>query len=283
MSTQASKVGVRKKTSNASQEIKPWIRRFGRFGHMAKGAVYALIGLLAVMAALGIGGETTDTSGALQSLAGMPFGEGLLWVIGIGLIGYIIWDLIKVIKDPENKGHDAKGVITRIGYLVSAVIYGSLAFSAMKLAMNAGGGSGNSEQTISARLLAQPFGQWIVGMVGLVIIGYGIYELYNGYKERFMKKFNVNEMNQHEKKIARNAGKIGLIARGIVLSMIGFFFMQTAVTANPEESKGLDGALLELIQQPYGGWLLGVVAAGLMLYGIYEIIRGRYAKMNFGK
>jgi len=146
-----------------------------------------------------------------------------------------------------------------------------------------GGGGGNSEQTISATLLGQPFGQWIIGLLGLIIIGYGVYQLWSGYKEKFMSKFILNDMNQHEKKVARNAGKLGLIARGIVLSMVGFFFIQTAYTANPEESKGLDGALSEIAQQPFGQVLLGIVAVGLVLYGIYEMIRGRYARMNFGK
>ncbi|WP_041055844.1 DUF1206 domain-containing protein [Jeotgalibacillus campisalis] len=274
---------AKRKADDAGEEVKPWIRRLGRFGYMAKGSVYGLIGILAVMAAAGAGGETTDTSGALQSLAGMPFGEILLWIIGIGLIGYIIWEFVRAILDPEHKGKDAKGIVTRIGYFISGIIYGSLAFTAIKIAMNAGSGGGNSEQTISARLLQEPFGQWIIGLVGVVIIGYAAYEFYNGLKERFMSKFILKDMNQHEKKIARNAGKLGLIARGIVLGMVGFFFIQTAYTADPDQSKGLDGALSELAQQPYGMILLGIVAVGLILYGIYEIIRGRYARMNFGK
>lgn len=273
----------RNQSGSTREEVKPWIRRLGRFGFMAKGSVYGLVGILALMAASGGGGETTGTSGALTSLAGKPFGEVLLWIIGIGLIGYIIWEMIRAIFDPEHRGKTVKAIIIRFGYFVSAIIYGGIAFTALKLAMHAGGGGGNTEQTISAKLLAQPFGQWIIGMVGLIIIGYGMYELYNGYKEKFMNKFILADMNRHQKRLARNSGKLGLIARGIVLGMIGFFFTQTAYTANPEESKGLDGALSELAQQPYGQILLGVVAVGLILYGIFEVIHGRYARMNFGK
>ncbi|WP_191565992.1 DUF1206 domain-containing protein [Metabacillus idriensis] len=280
----SAKAGAKQKANQAGQETKPWIRRLGRFGYMAKGTVYFLIGILAVMAALGAGGKTTGTSGMLQTVASKPFGEILLWLIGIGLIGYVIWGIIKVIKDPENKGTDAKGIITRAGYAVSAIVYGAIAFKAISVAMHASsGGGGGSEKTISAKLLAQPFGQWIIGLVGIIIIGYGLYELYTGYTEKFMNKFKVSEMNQHEKKIARKSGKVGLIARGAVLSMIGYFFIQTAISANPEQSKGIDGALAELASKPFGQWLLGIVAAGLMLYGIYEVIRGRYEHMSFGK
>ncbi|MCM3595071.1 DUF1206 domain-containing protein [Metabacillus idriensis] len=279
----SAKAGAKQKTNQAGNETKPWIRRLGRFGYMAKGTVYFLIGLLALMAALGLGGKMTGTSGMLETVAGKPFGEILLWLIGIGLIGYVIWEVIKTILDPENKGTDAKGLLTRAGYGVSAIIYGGIAFKAISIAMHASsGGGGGSEKTISAKLLAQPFGQWIIGLVGMIIIGYGVYELYNGYTERFMNKFRVSEMNQHEKKIARKSGKMGLIARGAVLAMIGYFFIQTAITANPEQSKGIDGALAELASKPYGQWLLGIAAAGLMLYGIYEVIRGRYEHMSFG-
>ena len=268
---------------NKLREVKPWVRRFARFGYIAKGLVYSMVGVLAALAAFGPSGDTTGTSGALQSLAAMPFGEVALWFIGIGLIGYILWDFIKAIKDPENEGTDAKGLIKRTGYFISGLIYTNLAFGAIKLASNTASASGgNSEKTISAKLMEQPFGVWLVGIVGAVIIGYGVYELYSGVKEKFMSKFKTYEMNNKERKIARISGKIGLISRGIVLSMVGFFFIRTAYTNNPNESKGLGGALTEIANQPFGQLLLAVVAVGLILYGIYQIIKGRYQHMNFG-
>ena len=266
-----------------AREAKPIVRHLARFGYMTIGIVYGMIGVLAALAAFGPGGEMTDTSGVLQSIADMPFGEVALWIIGIGLFGYILWDFIKVFKDPDNVGTDAKGLIIRTGYFISGVIYANLAYVALKLASHAGNaGAGNSEKTISAKLMEQPFGVWLVGMVGVIIIGYGAYELYSGIKEKFMAEFKIIEMNNMERKIARIAGKIGLISRGIVLGMIGFFFIRTAYTNNPDESKGLDGALTELASQPFGKFLLAIVAIGLILYGVYQIIRGRYQRMNFG-
>lgn len=266
------------------KDAKPWVRRFGRFGYMAKGVVYSMIGILAALAAIGPEGDTTGTSGALQSIATMPFGEVVLWIIGIGLIGYILWDFIKAFKDPENEGTDAKGIVKRTGYFISGVIYANLAFGAIKLASHTGtAGGGNSEKTISAKLMEQPFGVWLVGLVGAIIIGYGLYELFSGVKEKFMEKFKTYEMSAKERKLARVSGKLGLVSRGIVLAMVGFFFVRTAYTHNPEHSKGLGGALDELASQPYGQFLLSIVALGLILYGIYQIIRGRYQHMNFGR
>jgi len=275
-------MSISSETAGKASQAKPWIRRFGRFGHMAKGVVYAMVGLFALMAAAGTGGGTTDTSGALMTVANEPFGQVLLWLIGIGLIGYVVWELIKSINDAEHEGTDTKGIAKRIGYMISAFIYGSLALTAIRLALHAGG-RGNSEKTISAKLLAQPFGQWIVGLIGLLIIVYGLIELYRGFKEKFMKYFKTREMNEKEINLARRAGKAGLMARGIVLAMTGFFFVRTAVTADPSKAKGIDGALAELAAQPHGQLLLGIVAAGLILYGVYEIIRGRYQRMDFGR
>ncbi|KZZ85156.1 DUF1206 domain-containing protein [Bacillus sp. SJS] len=282
MELSRSKAGARQSAEQTKQDTKPWIRRLGRFGYMAQGLVYGLIGILAFMAAIGAGGKTTDTKGMLQSLPGMPLGELLLWIIGIGLIGYSIWGIVKCFTDPENKGSDAKGIAIRIGYLISAGIYGSIAFNAIKIAVNGGGLGGGSEQSMSAKLLSQPYGQWVIAIIGAIIIGYGIYEFISGYKEKFMTKFRASEMSLHERKIARNSGKMGLIARGIVLAMIGFFFIEAAYTADPSQNKGLDGALSELSSQPFGQWMLGAVALGLILYGVYGVIRGRYEHMSFG-
>ncbi|MBT2640489.1 DUF1206 domain-containing protein [Bacillus sp. ISL-39] len=265
------------------REVKPWVRRFARFGYIAKGLVYVMVGVLAALAAFGSSGNTTGTSGALQSLAAIPFGEVALLFIGIGLIGYIMWDFIKAIKDPENEGTDPKGLIKRTGYFLSGLIYTNLALGAIKLASNTGSANeGNSEKTISAKLMEQPFGVWLVGIVGAIIMGYGFYELYSGAKGKFISRFKTYEMNDKERKIALLSGKIGLISRGIVLSMVGFFFIRTAYTHNPNESKGLGGALTELANQPFGQILLAIVAAGLILYGIYQIIKGRYQHMNYG-
>ncbi|SFG24692.1 protein of unknown function [Halobacillus alkaliphilus] len=273
------------KARDAKEEIKPWIRRLARFGYMAKGVVYALVGILAFMAAIGVGGKTTGTSGMLKSLAGVPSGNIILWIIGIGLICYIGWVFIKAIKDPTNEGKGAKGIISRVGYMVSGVVYGALALKAINIASSAGSssGGGGSKQTMSAKLLAQPFGAWIIGAIGVIIIGYGLYEFIGGATQKFLKKFRTGEMDHHEYKVAKNSGTAGLIARGSVLGLIGYFFVQTALTSDASQAKGLDGALSEVASNPFGQWILGVVAAGLILYGVYQIIRGRYEHMSFGK
>ncbi|MCT2534703.1 DUF1206 domain-containing protein [Aquibacillus koreensis] len=270
-------------TQEAKEELKPWIRRLARIGYMARGLVFVMVGILTFMAAVGVGGNASGTQGMFRSLAGMPFGEILLWLIAIGLLLYEMWLFIKVIKAPQNKGKGWKELFSRGASLVIAIIYGGLIYSAFSIALHAGSSSGNTEKTWSAKLLSQPFGQWLIAGLGIAIIVYGILELCKGITTKFMKRFHTEDMSAHEYKIAKNAGRLGLVSRGAVFGMIGFFFIKTAWTSDSDQAKGLDGVLSELSQEPYGQIILAIAAIGLFLYGVYQIARGRYQHMGLGK
>ncbi|NEQ24981.1 MAG: DUF1206 domain-containing protein [Microcoleus sp. SIO2G3] len=257
-----------------------WVERLARLGYLAKGIVYAIVGVLAVQAAFGSGGQTTDTKGALGAIASQPFGKFLLALLTVGLIGYVVWRFVQAVQDPEHKGDDAKGWATRLGYAVSGLIYASLAFTAISLIRGSGGGGGgNSEQDWTARLLAQPFGQWLVGLVGAFVIGLGFYQLYQAYKAKFRKQMKLQEMSPTEETWATRIGRFGLGARGVVFCIIGFFLLQAARQSDASQVRGLDGALQSLAQQPYGPWLLGIVALGLIAYGIHMAVQARYIRI----
>ncbi|OUL26479.1 hypothetical protein BV372_26770 [Nostoc sp. T09] len=257
-----------------------WVERLARFGYASKGVVYGIVGLLAAQAAFGTGGRTTDTKGALQTLVEQPFGKFLLALVAIGLIGYVIWRFVQAIKDPENKGKDAKGLAQRVGYAINGVLYGSLAYSAVQIVLGSGGsGNSNSTQDWTAHLLSQPFGQWLVGTLGALIIGLGFYQFYKAYSAKFRRKLNLTELSNTERKWVMAICRFGLLARGIVFCIIGWFFIQAATQYNAQAAGGLDEALQALAQQPYGPWLLGFVALGLVAYGIYMVIKARYSQL----
>jgi hypothetical protein len=257
-----------------------WVEKLARFGYMAKGLVYAIVGVLAVQAAFGTGGKTTDTKGALGTIAAQPFGKFLLALVAFGLIGYVVWCFVQAVRDPEHKDDRPQGLARRLGYGITGLIYGGLAFSAIQLIMGSGGGSGgNSEQGWTARLLAQPFGQWLVGLIGAFIIGLGFYQLYKAYKAKFRKQMKLQEMSSTEETWATRIGRFGEAARGIVFVIIGFFLIQAARQSDPNEVRGLDGALQALVQQPHGPWLLGIVALGLVAYGIHMGVQARYRRI----
>lgn len=264
------------------QQPATWIERLARLGYTVKGIVYAIIGVLAVQAAFNLGGRTTGSEGALQTVAAQPFGQFLLWVMAIGLVGYVIWRFIQAIRDPEHRGHDAKDIGRRIGYAISGIIYGALAFTAARIAMGAAQSSGGNSSTQSAvaRLMAQPFGQWLVGALGALIIGLGFYYFYQAYRAKFRRKLKTHEMSLAEEKWAVRISQFGIAARGVVFVIIGGFLIQAARYANPSRARSSQGALEALEQQPYGPWLLGIVALGLIAYGIYMWIQARYRRIE---
>ena len=257
---------------------------FARFGYAAKGFVYGAIGILALLAAFGTGGDTTDTTGALHAIAKQPFGKILLALIAIGLVGYVIWRLIEAISDPQDKGTDAKGIFSRLGYLLSGLAYIGVAANAGMLALgigNSGGGGGSSsKQDWTATVLQQPFGRWLVGIGGAITIGIGLYRIYRAYKTKFRKKLDMSELDYKKRDLLINISRFGIAARGVVFMMIGFFIMQAAKSYDPEKVKGLDGALLTLTQQPFGKVLLTLMALGLIAYAVYLFIQARYRNIQ---
>ncbi|WP_347550927.1 DUF1206 domain-containing protein [Pseudalkalibacillus hwajinpoensis] len=269
------------KARQATNDVKPWIRGLARMGYAAKGVVYLIIGILSFQAAFGPGGKTTDSKGAFVTIAGKPFGEVLLWLLIVGLIGYALWKAIQAIKDPDNYGSDTKGIVIRIGLFGAGVVHLFLAYNAFSIITRAGSSSSGSNQSMSAKLLGQPFGQWVIGFIGLCFIGFGVYQVIRAYKKSFMKQLKQYEMHEKEEWWGKRAGQIGLSARGVVFAMMGVFFIQTAVTAKPDKTKGLDGALSELAQQPHGAILLGLVAIGFIAYGIFMFVKGKNKRMNF--
>lgn len=253
------------------------IEILGRIGYMAKGIIYSVVGILATQAAFTSGGKTTGSKGAIRDIASQPFGRVMLGIICLGLIGYVTWRFVQCFLDPEGKGDDAKAIAKRVGYGISGVAYASLAFLAGSIALGNGGsqGSGDSKADWTAFVLGMPFGQWIVGLVGLIVIAVGLYNLKKAITARFMEKYDVS-MTETARKVALVAGRGGLAARCVTFVIIGTFLGVAAYQADPDETKGLSGALQTLAEQPYGPWLLGTVAIGVIAYGIHCFVNAKY-------
>jgi len=259
----------------------PWTERLARLGYLAKGVVYAVVGVLALQVAFGTGGQTTDTQGALATLAQGSLGTALLAVVAVGLVGYVLWRVVQAWMDPDGKGTSAKGLAQRAFYLVSAAIHTALALAAFRLVLGTGGVGAHGDQSArswTARLMAEPFGKALVAVVGLVIVGVGLWQGYKAWKEKFRHKLRLDGMSPRHADWAVRISKLGILARGVVFVMIGTFLVQAALTANPRRARGLDGALETLAAQPHGTLLLALAAAGLVAYAVYMALEARYRR-----
>lgn len=265
----------------AVREASPWIERLGRFGYAARGVVYGLVGWFAALAAAGAGGGITDKQGALQWVEGAPFGRFLLIAIAVGLAGYALWRFTEAVRDTERLGSDARGVAQRAAFFAAGLVYAVLAYSTVLIVTSArkSGGGEATQKSWTAWLLAQPFGPWLVALVGASVIGAGLYQFYKAYAAKFREKLKQNEMSREEEKWMTRIGRFGLAARGVVFGVIGSFLIMAAIQSDPSQTRGLGGALRALARQPYGPWLLGATAAGLIAYGIFSVMLARYRRM----
>jgi hypothetical protein len=272
---------IKQQVKQGTQQVvgHPWFEQLARVGYAAKGVVYLVAGVLSARAAFGLGGTTTDSRGVLLTILSEPFGKLMLVLIGVGLIGYVLLRLVQAFLDPEHKGSDAKGIALRVGYLFSALAYGGLAMTALRIASGKGSSGGNQVQGWGTRLFGLPLGRWLVGVFGLIVIGGGLYQLYKAYKADFSEHFRWNQMSATEHTWAARLGRVGLAARGIVQGLVGLFLVVAALRFDPNAVQGTSGALQALARPPLGPWAMGVVAVGLAAYGIYMLTAARYTRI----
>jgi hypothetical protein len=273
--------GANRMTRNAATG--KWMTGFARVGYAAKGVVYLIIGFLAAKLALGQGGAATDQRGALHTIYDQPSGKFLLLVVAIGLLAFALWSVIQAIYDTEGKGSKAKGIIARIGYAAVGIAYAALAFGAYQIATRTGSGgksSSTSTQDATAKLLQLPFGVPLVVIVGLVVLGVAFYLFAKAYNAKFQNTLNLATLRAQVKKALIFLGRLGYGALGVVFTLIGFFMIVAAVQFNAQQAKGLDTALGELLQLPFGRVLLGIVALGLIAYGVYSFVEARYRRLG---
>lgn len=259
------------------------MERLARLGYATEGAVYALIGLLAMGAAIGTGGRVTGQHGAFAVLAGSLFGSALLALIAIGFLGYALWRGVQAIADPDKEGTDVKALGKRVGYGVSAMVYAGLALSAAGLIFGLANESGGSPDDWTALLLSWPLGPVLVVGVGAAVIGVGVHEIYQAFKAGFVEYLKLGEMGEKVRKWTERWGRLGIAARGVVFGVVGTFLIRAALEYDPQEARGLGGALQTLAQQPLGPWLLGAVAFGLIAYGLFMLAVARYRRISTGR
>ena len=263
----------------AARRAGPWVGRIARVGYTAKGVVYATIGVLAMREALGEGGSTTGPVGAMRSMGPNPMDGVLLLVLVAGLVGYAMWKLVQGITDPDDKGSGAHGLLRRGGYVGSGLIHGVLAFTA---AQSIFGAEDTSEDAVALSVMAYqpPLGQILVGLVGLVVIGVGLYQLYAAYGAKFRDELRLNRMGNAKDRWVTLAGCVGTTARALAIGVAGAFVLLAAYQSDPTEVRGLGEALETIQRQPLGSYMLGIVAAGLLVYGAFMLLVARYRRIE---
>jgi hypothetical protein len=260
--------------SAADSEPVGWL---GRAGLVAMGVSYGLVAVLAIQLALGEGGKTEDRGGALQTIAQDGLGRIVVVCLAVGFGAYAIWRLAQAFLDRGDEGTGPKGLAKRLGYFGRALIYSVLCVTAVSVLMGSSGESNEQQET--AHVLDWPGGRWIVGAVGAGFAVASLWNFYRGVTRKFMEDMNTGKMSEFERRLVTLAGVAGVVARGVVFGLIGIFLIKAAIEYDPGEAVGLDGALRKLAAQDHGRFLLGLVAAGLLSFGIFCLFQARYRRV----
>jgi hypothetical protein len=259
-----------------------WIVRLARAGYAAKGVLYLIVGGLALKAALGSGGRTTDSGGALGTIRDTTGGRALLAVMGVGLLGYALWAVLSGFLDAEDRGDEPKGIALRIGQAARGLVYGALGIEALRAigsTASARSGSGEAEHW-TARAMALPMGRALVLAGAIVIIGYALYQLWRGVHKNIQKHLRLGGADRNVMVWVIRLARFGIVARAIVFFIIGWFLIRAGREQDAQKASGVAESLATLGSQPYGRLLLGIVAAGLIGYGVWQLANARYREMR---
>jgi hypothetical protein len=256
----------------------PLFEGLARMGYAARGVIYALIGVLAIRLASDVAAPRPTQQGAMHQIAQQRFGHALLIATAVGLGGYALWRLAQALigHTPEYGEHSK---LDRIGAVGSAVAYAAFALLAISVLRGTDGNSSAQTKKTTAGVLEWPAGRELVGAVGLLFIGIGIYQAYLGLSKKFLEYSKTGQMSRPVLRAFTAIGEIGLVARAIAFALIGIFVLKAAIDYSPKDAVGIDGALAKLTQHTYGTTALYVVAAGLITFGAYSIADARYRKI----
>jgi hypothetical protein len=256
----------------------PGVVKIGRAGWCAKGVVYLIAGFLALSVAAKAsawsdttsvtGNQEASPTGAIKTVAGSPGGTVLLWLLAIGMLLYAAWRVVSALLPG---GTDAKALVHRIGYAVSAVIYTTFALTAIALARHAPEAQdGNKKVTdISASIMEHTAGRLALAAVGVIVIAVGLYRISKGVTMDVNDELDLSAMSSTRVTWTQRLGAIGEIGRGIGIGLVGFFLLRSALTYDANEATGLDGALRRLATESWGVVVVVVVGIGFAAYGIF--------------
>ena len=250
-----------------------------RAGLAARGVMYVIIGWIAIQVAFGHSSRQADRTGALHAISATPVGGILLWLLVIGFIGMALWRLSEALYGSPGSG--GRKASKRLAALGRTIIYAVVAYGVLKYTLGAGGPQSSDKQSVdlTATLLKYPGGKFLVVVIGLALIGAGVYLAYEAWKEKFRRDMELGQLRARTRRIVEWLGKFGGVARGAVFTTAGIFLVVAAVEAKPQQAKGIDSSLRVLASTPLGPWLLVLVAIGLIMFGVFSCCQARWQRL----
>jgi hypothetical protein len=264
-------------TASRAANSKP-LEYLARGGFVAYGVIHLLFAWLALQIAIGSSSGEADQSGALATIAAQPGGKFLMVLIIIGMVALAVWQAFEAVIGVSGP-RDRAAMAERVVSAVRAALYLYFAFLAYKVFSGANASQGDSQQSKTSSMMDSTGGRWLVGLIGLVVLGVGVGLIVYGLTKKFEKHLNTGLMNPSVHRTVRRLGMAGYPAKGVAYGIAGGLIVAAAVTYDAEKARGLDAALKALAKHSFGPWLLGLVALGIAAYGVYCFFQAKYRKV----
>jgi len=254
------------------------MRGAARVGLVAFGLVHLLIAWIALQVAWGSGGNASS-EGALHTVAKQPFGEVLLWVCALGLWALAVWQVMTAIWGHKSVFDDKHRTAKRLAALGRAVVYAAIGVSAARTAAGSGGKSQDEKgEGLTADLLSAPAGRVLVAAVGVAILVIAVRHVHRGLSDNFTHDLQSQATSGSTRSAVLLAGRAGYVGKGAAIGVVGVLFGWAALSYDPDKAGGLDDALKTVRDQPYGPYLLTIVAIGLAAFGVFCFAWARYVR-----
>ena len=251
-----------------------------RAGFVSRGITYCVIGALALALALGAGtaGTAPNQEGALALISRNWLGRLALVVIAAGLLAYALWKLTQAIAGSGPEGGGSAEPKDRIAAASAGLAY--VVFFAVAIRALVGSGSSSAEpKDAAAGILGWPGGPVLVAIGGAIPLGVSVYQVYEGITGAFASESKTGRMGPEQRQAFMLLGRVGICARAFVFGLVGYFVLRAAIDYDPNKAVGLGGALARVRNEPLGRWLLGVVAAGLLIFAVFSLAEARYRRL----
>ena len=255
----------------------PAVRGLARFGYAAMGTLYVVVGMAAALGAYDRFVHPADFTGAFALLGHGWVGNALAVVVAAGLGGHTAWMLTRALLDPEREGRGWVGRLSRAGSFLSALMYVGMGWVAVRVLWHGPGrptdpGGDRFARDWSAAVMNHPAGRWAIAAAGIGFVAYAAYEVYRAWHDEFDGRLDIDRLPRLARRGSVHVSRFGMLARAVVLGLVGAFLLAAAIRHDPAAVHGLGGTLAAIRADPRSAWAYAALAAGMIAYGLHNFV-----------
>lgn len=152
--------------------------------------------------------------------------------------------------------------LAKAGLIAKGIVYCLIGVLAFMAALELGSTSTSSadQSGVFKFIVEQTFGKILLGIVALGLLCYSLWRLIQAIQD-----------TKHKGTDAKGVGQRLLYAfRGLVYGALAFTAAKVALGGSSSNNNSNESLVGQLLQQPYGQWLVGIVAVGIAIAAIQQ-------------